>query len=168
MPTFRTTQELEDAINKGLMKTVQSGSIKAEKIIEKSLNKFYGEYNPKFTRRTQQVLNSLVRESVTGGGGKYKASVYFDLGALHHADSYESKTGITVKSDYSEQDILKTVMTSGYHGGEWSGGWRGGKWTGKTGTTKGTAVWTESIAELDATFIEFLKNELISNGIPVV
>ena len=43
MPTFRTTHELEDAINKGLMKTVQSGSIKAEKIIEK-LNKG-GIYN---------------------------------------------------------------------------------------------------------------------------
>lgn len=169
MPTFKTPKELEDAINKGLMKTINDGSAKAHQVIEKALHKFYGESEPAFTRRTGQILNSLVKTSVTGGGGTYRASVYFDVGALHHPDSYVGKTGITIESDYSEQEILETVMTSKYHGGKWSGAWRSGQWqTGKTGTSKGTAVWTESMMELDAEFIEFLKNELISNGIPVV
>lgn len=169
MPSFKNPIALERAINKELMKSVNAAAIKAEQVIDNTLKKFYGEYSPTFTMRTGQILKSLVRETVTQSNkGAYKASVYFDLSALHHADSYEGKTGITIDSDIAEKDILEGVMVSGYHGGKWSGGYRNGRWeTGKTGTSKGTAVWTESVAELDATLIEYLKNELISNGIPV-
>ena len=156
MPTFKTLKAMEDHIMEGLYKTVEGGRKVAYNVINMSLNKYYGEYTPQFFARTEQVLNSLVVGEVVSTGNGYKAEVYFNLGALNHPDYHTYKKNgeeYKMKKSWDEEQILDSVMLSGSHGGN--------------ERIKGTAVWTESMMILDSTFINFLKGELIANGIPV-
>lgn len=147
---------MEDYIMDGLYKTVESGRNKVYQVIHLALEKYYGEYTPQFFKRTEQVLNSLVVSDVVSTGNGYKAEIYFNLGALNHPDIFTyTKNGKEYKMDgsWDENRILNSVMLSGTHGG--------------LKNVKGTAVWTESMKVLDSAFINFLKKELIANGIPV-
>ena len=160
MPKFASVKALEDYIKEGLRKTVEDGRNKAYDVIHASLLKFYGEYKPEFFKRTEQVLNSLVKSEVVPTKNGYEARVYFDIGKLHHPESFEftrySKRKGTVKKysierKWSEERILNSVMLKGHH----------------IYGAKSTAVWVESMAQLNAEFMAFLKKELIDNGIPV-
>lgn len=69
-------------------------------VIEKNLRVYYGEFSPEQYVRTQQLLNSLVRQS-----SGLHAEVYFDAGAL----SYQTGT-------WGADEVLGTSM-HGSHGG---------------------------------------------------
>lgn len=156
MPTFKDAKSLEKYLMNGLRRTVENGKDKAYNVIKYSLSKYYGEYTPEFFERTRQVLNSLVKGDVVQTGNGYKSEVYVDLGSLNHPNYYtyidDGKT-YRMRRNWSEEKILDSVMTWGSHGGKDS--------------ISGTAVWTESMQTLDSDLIDFLKRELIANGIPV-
>lgn len=123
------------------------------RIIKDTLDKFYGEYTPKEYKTTLQVLNSLVRSGVMGGGGHYKASVYFDVGALSHPRPAMGMSGEMHDVNWSEGQILDSVMKWGTHGVLGGGG---------------TAVWTESHdAKIAPELIEKLVDSLRAHGVPV-
>lgn len=69
-------------------------------VIEKNLRVYYGEFSPEQYVRTQQLLNSLVRQS-----SGLHAEVYFDAGALNY------QTGT-----WGADEVLGTSM-HGSHGG---------------------------------------------------
>lgn len=69
-------------------------------VIEKNLRVYYGEFSPEQYVRTQQLLNSLVRQS-----SGLHAEVYFDAGALNY------QTGT-----WGAAEVLGTSM-HGSHGG---------------------------------------------------
>lgn len=69
-------------------------------VIEKNLRVYYGEFSPEQYVRTQQLLNSLVRQS-----SGLHAEVYFDAGALNY------QTGT-----WGADEVLDTSM-HGSHGG---------------------------------------------------
>ena len=154
---------MEKYMMKALRRTVENGRDKAYNVIHFSLLKFYGEYTPQFYERTKQILNSLVKSEVVSTGNGYEAIVYVDLGRLNHPKfrRYQRycenprKSGnlktYYIERKWSEDQILDSVMLDGSHGQ----------------SNPGTAVWVESMAELDVEFLGFLKKELIRNGIPV-
>ena len=156
MPSFKNIKAMEDYIMEALYNTVESGRNKAYEVIHMALKKYYGEYTPEFFKRTEQILHSLVIGDVVSTGNGYKAEVYVNIGALNHPDIFEyNKNGkeYKMKKSWDEEKILDSVMTWGSHGG--------------AKNVSGTAVWTESMKILDSAFINFLKKELIANGIPV-
>lgn len=113
-------------------------------VIEKNLRVYYGEYRPEEYIRTQQLLNSLVRQS-----SGLHAEVYFDAGALNY------KTGlIETQSGYGYAtwgagEVLDTSM-HGSHGGY----------------VDGTAIWDNSMSEL-GDIIALIVKELRAAGLPV-
>lgn len=149
--TFNSVAELEAYVIKKMQPAVKEVQEKVERIAFNMLQTFYGEYEPVVAIRTYQVLNSLVKTNVIRTGNGWECEVYFDLGALNHPKSYIGKNGKVVTSDWSEEEILSSVMTSGTHGG----------------AIGGIAVWNELMDIIDPSCIQWLKQELISAGIPI-
>ena len=147
---FKNEKQLEAF----LMQKCQSALLKAQEevyvIIRKFLDQFYDEYDPhkggKYGYdRTYQFLNSLVKSRVIPDKKGYKAEVYFDL-------DYIYKTG----ANPSGEQVMGAA--------EWG---RHGAMGLATADFKGTSVWHEPLAILDAQAINILKNMLISEGIPI-
>lgn len=113
-------------------------------VIEKNLRVYYGEFSPKQYARTQQLLNSLVRQS-----SGLHAEVYFDAGALNYqTDVIETQHGIGYAT-WGAAEVLDTSM-HGSHGGY----------------VDGTAIWDNSMSEL-GDIIALIVKELRAAGIPV-
>lgn len=118
-------------------------------VIEKNLRVYYGEYRPKEYIRTQQLLNSLVRQS-----SGLHAEVYFDAGALNYENGvmelqHTSETGVYGWATWGAAEVLDTSM-HGSHGGYVSG----------------TAIWDNSMSEL-GDIIALIVKELRAAGLPV-
>ena len=102
MTTFTSVEALKREI---LMRTKVGVLNTREKIyaeIERCLQKYYGEYDPVKYVRTQQLMNSLVRESFGDGLG---FEVYFDPSRLNY-----------VTGNWGADEVLNTAM-HGSHGG---------------------------------------------------
>ena len=118
-------------------------------VIEKNLRVYYGEFSPEEYIRTQQLLNSLVRQS-----GGLHAEVYFDAGALNYENGvmelqHTSETGIYGWATWGAAEVLDTSM-HGSHGGY----------------VNGTAIWDNSMSEL-GDIIALIVKELRAAGLPV-
>lgn len=109
-------------------------------VIEKNLRVYYGEFSPEEYIRTQQLLNSLVRQS-----SGLHAEVYFDAGALNY------QTGVidTQHGTWGAAEVFDTSM-HGSHGGY----------------VGGTAIWDNSMSEL-GDIVALIVKELRAAGIPV-
>lgn len=109
-------------------------------VIEKNLRVYYGEFSPEEYIRTQQLLNSLVRQS-----SGLHAEVYFDAGALNY------QTGVieTQHGTWGAAEVFDTSM-HGSHGGY----------------VGGTAIWDNSMSEL-GDIIALIVKELRAAGLPV-
>lgn len=151
MPTFNSIAELESYVIKRMQPAVRAVQEKIHQIFFNSVNAFYGEYEPSVAIRTYQVLNSLVKTNVVNTGKGWEGEVYFDLSALNHPKSYIGQDGSTVTSDWSEGQILSSVMTGGTHGGAISG----------------IPVWNEAMDTINPAWVQWFKQELIAAGIPV-
>lgn len=149
--TFNSVSELESYIVKKMQPAVKNVQDKVEQIAFNMLQAFYGEYEPSVAIRTYQVLNSLVKTSVVNTGNGWEGEVYFDLSSLNHPKSYIGNNGKVVTSNWSEAEILSSVMTSGTHGG----------------AVGGIAVWNELMGVIDPACIQWLKQELVAAGIPI-
>lgn len=118
-------------------------------VIEKNLRVYYGEFSPEEYIRTQQLLNSLVRQS-----GGLHAEVYFDAGALNYENGvmelqHTLETGIYGWATWGAAEVLDTSM-HGSHGGY----------------VNGTAIWDNSMSEL-GDIIALIVKELRAAGLPV-
>ena len=114
------------------------------RIIMNEFEEFYGEYNQLWYRRTYQIQKAVERMANS-------AVKVYSIGASFHVYVDESMFNHK-KGDWSEWDILYSVMEGATHGG----------------VKKGTPVWTESMKALDpADMKNIIKEKLIAAGIPV-
>lgn len=151
MPTFNSVAELESYVVQRMQPAVRAVQEKVHQIIFNNAQAFYGEYEPHVAERTYQVLNSLVKSDVVRKGNGWEGEVYFDLSRLSHPRSYIGQDGRTVISNWSEAKILHSAMVSGTHGG----------------AVPGIPIWLEAMDTVNPAWIQWLKQELIANGIPV-
>lgn len=150
----------EEAFKKYILAQVEIAITNARdeiyNIFSKYLLRYYNEYDPKMYQRTWRLLNSLIRTNVVRIGNTVSASVYFDVGAL----SYPEKVQAYINGDevvLSARPNASKTLNAAMHGSH------GGK-------ASGTAVWDESMAELNrmAGSIESLiLKELEKAGVPV-
>lgn len=152
MPTFKSEGELKAAMMKGAKTAVAEAQLTMYITMKKYLTKFYGEYHPKVSIRTMQLFGSLQKSGIIPTGNGFKAEVYFDLGMMHHLDSYVGQGGFPVRKHWSEGKIMSVALTEGTHGGR----------------APGTAIYTEGVAELDGKMFGELLKELIAAGLPIV
>lgn len=113
-------------------------------VIEKNLRVYYGEFSPEEYIRTQQLLNSLVRQS-----SGLHAEVYFDAGALNYQTGVIETQHGTGYATWGAAEVLDTSM-HGSHGGY----------------VGGTAIWGNSMSEL-GDIIALIVKELRAAGLPV-
>ena len=113
-------------------------------VIDKNLRVYYGEFSPEEYIRTQQLLNSLVRQS-----SGLHAEVYFDAGALNYQTGVIETQHGTGYATWGAAEVLDTSM-HGSHGGYVSG----------------TAIWDNSMSEL-GDIIALIVKELRAAGLPV-
>ena len=147
---FKNEKQLEDF----LMKKCQSALLKAQEkvyaIIKKFLDQFYSEYDPHESGkygydRTYQFLNSLVKSQIVPSGKGYKAEVYFNLNYIYESGSNPSGEQVMQAADWGRHGAMGLAVAD----------------------FKGTSVWHESLAELDAKAINILVDMLRAEGIPI-
>lgn len=143
--------EIKKDILKKMPKAVRVVQEKVHDVCTKFLNMFYGEYDPYVAIRTYQVFNSLVKSDIRSTGNGFEADVYFDLSALNHPSSYMGQNGIMVHRNWSESEIMSSVMTGSTHGGR----------------ADGTPVFTEADAQVAVKARQWLAQELRAAGIPI-
>lgn len=148
---FNSTEEIRNYVLSRMDVAVKRVQEKVYDVCSRFLNMFYGEYNPMVSERTYQVFNSLVKSDVRRSGDTVEAEVYFDLSALSHPRQYIGQDGRTVYANWSESQIMESVMTGATHGGR----------------ADGTAVYIESLGMVSPQAIQWLKQELIACGVPV-
>lgn len=149
---FNSVAELKSYVIMQMKPAVEAVQEKIHRIIENYLYAFYGEYQPSISVRTWQIFDSLVKTSVVQNGNGWEGEVYFDLDALNHPKRYIGQDGSTVvTSDWNEIEILSSVMTGATHGG----------------AIGGIPVWTTAMGDINPEWIQWFKQELIANEIPV-
>jgi len=141
-----TVQQIKRDLAKKVVKAMEAVKIQVRDIIYAACMDYYGEYNPKMYQRTFQIAEAIynmanvaIKARMVGAGFE----VYIDASMFNH-----------LKDEWSEEQILAGVMLGGgdSHGGAMPGG---------------TAVWTESIGQIDAQIMNIVKQELIAAGIPI-
>ena len=146
---FKNEKELE----KFLLAKCQDALLKAQSevyaIIKRFLDQFYDEYPPEdrelVYQRTNQFLNSLVRSRIVPDGKGYKAEVYFDLDYIYYTGSNPTGEQVMQAAEYGRHGAMGLAVAD----------------------FKGTSVWHESLAELDAKAIDILVDMLRAEGIPI-
>ena len=147
---FKNEKELE----KFLLKQSQQALLKAQDkvyvIIKKFLDQFYSEYDPhengKFGYdRTYQFLNSLVKSQIIPNGKGYKVEVYFNLNYIYETGAKPSGEQVMQAAEWGRHGAMGLAVAD----------------------FKGTSVWHESLAKLDAKAIGILVDMLRAEGIPI-
>lgn len=143
---FKSVAEMENYILSSCMSSaIEDTTEKIEKIIEQCVRKFYGEYSPAVYDRTYQLLHSYIKTNVVRNGMGYEARVYFDASSLDHSANFLT---------WSEDKILETALIgSAPHGGYAPAG--------------GTGIWTSAEPILNSSVLNYLKQSLIANGLPI-
>lgn len=143
---FKNEAELKNFVLKKCQNALVKSQEQVYQIIDRFIKEFYAEFTPEMYERTYQFYRSLVKSKITRVHNGYEAEVYFDLSSLDY---------VTGSRPSGEQ-----VMGAA----EWG---RHGAMGLATADFKGTSVWHEPLAILDAQAINILKKMLISEGIPI-
>lgn len=153
---FRSVEEMENYILSSCMSNAIKDTIEQiNKIIEQCVRKFYGEYGPKLYERTYQLFRSYIKTNVVRTGMGYEARVYFDASSLDHSIKHLTNGYTFPNSGWSEDEILETALVgSSPHGGYSPAG--------------GTGIWISAEPLLNSTVLNYLKQALIANGLPIV
>lgn len=163
--TFNSIDELKNYLLSQSGVAIKIAQERIFKIIEDFLLKFYEEFSPEVYVRTYQLLCSLVKTGITSTGNGWTAEVYVDIGSLNYSNrivpqgqpwsDYAKPENTYHREDWSDANtewVVETAMT----GSEPHGGYSGG-----------TAIWTESMEEINRDLIKILRQSLIDAGIPV-
>ena len=139
-----TVQQIKQDLAKKVIKAMENIKLQVRDIIYKSCMDYYNEYNPRMYQRTFQIAQAIynmadaaIKTRMVGASFE----IYIDASMFNHP-----------KDEWSEEQILNSVMSQGIHG---------------KGKTDGTAVWTESMAVIDPKIKEIVKQNLIAAGIPI-
>lgn len=139
-----TVQQIKRDLAKKVVKAMEAVKIQVRDIIYTVCMEYYNEYNPKMYQRTFQIAEAIynmadaaIKARMVGAGFE----IYIDASMFNHP-----------KDEWSEEQILNSVMSQGIHG---------------KAKTDGTAVWTESMAVIDPQIKEIVKQKLIAAGIPI-
>lgn len=141
-----TVQQIKQDLAKKVVKAMEAVKIQVRDIIYRVCMEYYGEYNPRMYSRTYQIARAIydmASASVKGRMVGASFEIYIDSSMFNH-----------IKDDWDEERILAGVMLGGEdsHGGAKPGG---------------TAVWTESMNQIDGQIMSIVKRELIAAGIPI-
>lgn len=143
---FKNEKQLEAFLLQKCRNALVKSQEQVYQIIDRFVKEFYAEFTPEMYERTYQFYRSLVKGDIVRTSKGYEAQVYFDLSSLNY---------VTGSKPSGEQ-----VMGAA----EWG---RHGAMGLATADFKGTSVWHEPLAILDAQAINILKKMLISEGIPI-
>lgn len=143
---FKNEKQLRDFLLKKCSNALLKSQEQVYQIIDRFVKEFYAEFSPEMYERTYQLYRSLVKSEIVSTGSGYEAQVYFDLSSLDY---------VTGSKPSGEQ-----VMGAA----EWG---RHGAMGLAVADFKGTSVWQEPLAILNAEAINILKKMLISEGIPI-
>lgn len=155
---FNSIEEIERYLLEKCEKGLYEAQERIFNKIEEFIDKFYSEYDPELYQRTHQFYRSLVESKIIPTSNGYEAYVYFDIDQLDHSiKRLKTSNGgyRTIKNKgWSEETILETAMIGNFpHGGYSSAG--------------GTGIWTNAIPEITEEAYQYLKQALISEGIPL-
>lgn len=146
---FKNEQQLESFLMAKCKNAVVQAQERVYEIIKRFLDQFYSEYPPKgkelVYHRTEQFLNSLVKSQIVPDGKGYKAEVYFNLNYIYDSGSNPSGEQVMQASEWGRHGAMGLMVAD----------------------FKGTSVWHESLAELDAKAINILVDMLRAEGIPI-
>lgn len=143
---FKNEAELKAFLLKKCKNALVKSQEQVYQIIDRFVKEFYAEFSPEMYERTYQLYRSLVKSDIVSTGNGYEAQVYFDLSSLDYV------TG----SKPSGEQVMQAA--------EWG---RHGAMGLAVADFKGTSIWHEPKAILDAEAINILKKMLISEGIPI-
>ena len=142
---FRSVKDFETYVLKKTDNAVKKAQEKVYKILDLYLQRFYNEYDPVVYERTYQLMKSLVKSDVRKVGNEVKAEVYFNLSYIYNTGANPSAEQVMAAADYGRHGAMGLAVAD----------------------FKGTSIWHESLAMLDAEAISTLKNMLIAEGIPI-
>ena len=143
---FKNEKELEKFLMKKCRQALLKAQDKVYGIIKQFVYKFYAEYDPVVYERTYQLLKSLVQSRIVSDGKGYKVEVYFNLDSLNY----------TTGAKPSGEQVMQAA--------EWG---RHGAMGLAVADFKGTSIWHEPLAKLDAEAISILVDMLRAEGIPI-
>ena len=143
---FSSEAELKAFVLPKCRNALAKAQVQVYQIIDRFVKEYYAEFSPEMYERTYQLYSSLVKVDIVSTGNGYEAQIYFDLSSLDY---------VTGAKPSGEQ-----VMGAA----EWG---RHGAMGLATADFKGTSIWHDPLAILDAQAIEILKRMLISEGIPI-
>lgn len=141
---FKNDQELTRAIMntmQGALRTIQN---KAYDVIKMFMNTYYTEYTPTVYERTYAFYKSLVKSEIKKTRIGYECSVYIDLDKMN---DYYRNSGQEVMDMINSGYHFNTSLNGSerIHNGIYSDPYNA-KWN-----QDGTAVWDESITEIERT-----------------
>ena len=143
---FKNVKQLEVFLLQKCKNALMKSQEQVYQIIDRFVKEFYAEYSPDVYERTYQFYRSLVKGDIVRTAHGYEAQVYFDLSSIDY---------VTGNKPSGEQ-----VMQAA----EWG---RHGAMGLAVADFKGTSVWHEPLAELDAKAIGILVDMLRAEGIPI-
>lgn len=150
-----TFEEIVKDIKKKMEKATITVNDEVQDIFFTNIDKFYGEYTPVSSKRYNQFTYGKAFEpsNVIDVGNGYQGTTEFNKG--RHPKSYPGKNGYMVVRKWSEEQILENVMEGDFpHGGY-------------EGADDNTAIWTESMNQIDPNAERRLVEELKKNGLPI-
>ena len=147
---FKNEQQLESFLMAKCKNAVVQAQERVYEIIKRFLDQFYDEYDPhkggKYGYdRTYKFLNSLVKSQIVPDGKGYKAEVYFNLNYIYDTGANPSGEQVMQAAEWGRHGAMGLMVAD----------------------FKGTSVWHESLAELDAKAINILVDMLRAEGIPI-
>lgn len=142
---FKNEKELERFLMRKSRQALLKAQDKVYGIIKQFLYQFYTEYDPEKYKRTRQFLESLVKSQIVSDRKGYKVEIYFDLNYIYETGSNPSGGQVMQAAEWGRHGAMGLAVAD----------------------FKGTSVWHESLAELDAKAINILVDMLRAEGIVV-
>ena len=140
-------------IRKGMMKAVGDTGDYVHEMMEFVTDSFYGDLTPKEFRRQKEkggIKGALTKDKIKGyGKNGFSIKVHFDINKLaHKRPTVRGLSGKVHRVDWTEEEILATVMEDHYGAGSHGG------------VYGGTRIWIDSMGLLEPTTRDELKKNL--------
>ena len=142
---FKSEEQLKSFVLAKCKNAVAKTQEEVYRIIDVFMQRFYDEYDPIEYERTRKFMQSLVKSDVRKVGNEIKTEVYFDLGYVYNTGANPSGEQVMQAAEWGRHGAMGLAVAD----------------------FKGTSIWHESLAILDAKAINTLKSMLIAEGIPI-
>lgn len=140
--TFKSIEELKEKLDTAIKNTLRQSQKEVYEIIQKSVDKFYNEFEPHSYKRTYQLRNYLEMNDIKENNLFYRPDYYAYVG-YDYRDLYY---------DYDESDVLRWAMVGDRPHGNFA---------------HGTAIWNDSNPTIEKELPNYIKQQLKANGLPI-